>query len=154
MNDCCTSARGHPLAVPPSVNPFDQLRLDADIDVCGFALHAGEIGRCRAYPLDNFGQKIDKAGHRAAPRCCRLPRMPWAEEAARLGWSEVDLFGVDADRPYTRLDGMGLVPALDGCKIVALSAEGAVLETTGGARQSYRRKPEQPGRALVWKIGS
>ena len=43
------------------------------------------------------------------------------------------------DRPYTRIDGLGLVPALDGCKIVALSAEGAILETPGGARQSYRR---------------
>jgi hypothetical protein len=50
--------------------------------------------------------------------------------------------------------GPGLVPALDGCKIVALSAEGAVLETTGGARQSYRRKADRPGRVLVWKIGS
>ena len=75
-------------------------------------------------------------------------------EAARLGWTDLDLFGVDADRPYTRIDGLGLVPALDGCKIVALSAEGAILETPGGVRQSYRRKPEQPGRVLVWKLGS
>ena len=49
---------------------------------------------------------------------------------------------------------LGLVPALDGCKIVALSADGATLETPGGARQSYRRKPDQPGRVLVWKVGS
>ena len=61
---------------------------------------------------------------------------------------------LDADRPYTRIDGLGLVPALDGCKIVALSADGATLETPGGARQSYRRKPDQPGRVLVWKVGS
>jgi len=47
-----------------------------------------------------------------------------------------------------------LVPALDGCKIIALSAEGATLETPAGVRQSYRRKPEQPGRVLVWKVGS
>ena len=64
------------------------------------------------------------------------------------------LVGVDADRPYTRLDGLGLVPALDGCKIVGLTAEGAILETPGGARQSYRRKPEHPARVLVWKLGS
>jgi len=79
---------------------------------------------------------------------------PWAMEAAQLGWTDLDLFGVDADRPYTRIDGLGLVPALDGCKIVALSAEGAVLETTGGAPQSYRRKADRPGRVLVWKVGS
>ena len=83
-----------------------------------------------------------------------FPASPWAMEAARLGWTDLDLFGVDAERPYARLDGLGLVPALDGCKIVALSAEGAILETPGGARQSYRRNPEQPGRVLVWKIGS
>jgi len=76
---------------------------------------------------------------------------PWAMEAARFGWTDLDLFGVDADRPYTRLDGMGLLPALDGCKIVALSAEGATLETPGGVRQSYRRKAGRPGQALVWK---
>jgi hypothetical protein len=78
----------------------------------------------------------------------------WAAEAVQLGWSDLDQFGVDADRPYTRLDGLGLVPALDGCKIVALTADSAILETPGGARQSYRRKPEQPGRVLVWKLGS
>ena len=79
---------------------------------------------------------------------------PWAEEADRLGWTDLDLFGVDADRPYTRIDGLGLVPALDGSKIIALSAEGAILETTGGVRQSYRRKVGRPGRLLVWKVGS
>jgi len=38
---------------------------------------------------------------------------PWAMEAARFGWTDLDLFGVDADRPYTRIDGLGLVLALD-----------------------------------------
>ena len=81
---------------------------------------------------------------------------PWLAEAARLGWTDLDLFGVDADRPYTRIDQLGLVPALDGCKIISLSAESAILETPspGGARQSYRRKPDQPGRVLVWELGS
>ena len=43
---------------------------------------------------------------------------------------------------------------LDGCKIVELSANGAILETPGGSRQSYRRKPDEPGRVLVWELGS
>jgi len=48
------------------------------------------------------------------------------------------------------------VHALDGRKIVSLSAAGAIFETPspGGARQSYRRKPDQPGRVLVWELGS
>ena len=68
---------------------------------------------------------------------------PWVMEAARLGWTDLDLFGVDADRPYTRLDGMGLLPALDGCKIVALSAE---------VRPSKRRVAR--GRAIAAKPSS
>lgn len=54
-----------------------------------------------------------------------------------------NLFGVDA-----RLDGLGLVPGLDGCRIIELSATGAVLDSPSGTRQSYQRKVEQPGRVL------
>ena len=75
---------------------------------------------------------------------------PWAAEAERLGWTELDLFGVNAGRPYVRIDGLGLVPALDGCKIVELSANVAILQTPGGVRQSYRRKADQAGRVPVW----
>jgi len=71
---------------------------------------------------------------------------PWAMEAARLGWTILDLFGVDADLPYTRIDGLGIVPALDGCKIVALSAEGAILETPAGLlSQLPGREMPSPG---------
>ena len=77
---------------------------------------------------------------------------PWAVEAKRFGWSEIELFGVDADRPYARIDGLGLVPALDGCRIVELNETGAILETANGIRQSYRRKVEQPGRMPVWQL--
>jgi hypothetical protein len=78
----------------------------------------------------------------------------WSAEATRHGWEDLDLFGVHATRPSVRPDQAGLVVLLDGCKLVELSANGAVLETPGGTRQSYRRKPEQPGRVLVWEIGS
>jgi len=51
----------HALPAAPRIDPLDQLRLDTDVDVCGFALHAGEDGRCRAHPFDNCGQIIDNA---------------------------------------------------------------------------------------------
>ena len=51
--------------------------------------------------------------------------------------------------PIPGSDGLGLLPLLNGGKIVALDAEGAVLETPGGTRQSYRRKPDRPGRVLI-----
>ena len=77
---------------------------------------------------------------------------PWRVEAERLGWSELDLYGVNADLPYARIDGLGLVPALDGCRIVELSGDAAILLTPGGARQSFRRRPDRPERVLVWEI--
>jgi hypothetical protein len=46
---------------------------------------------------------------------------PWLAGAARLGWSNLHLFGAAADRRYTRIDGLGPLPALGGCQIVALS---------------------------------
>jgi hypothetical protein len=79
---------------------------------------------------------------------------PWSAQAAALGWTELDLFGVHATRPNVRVDQAGLVVLLDGCKIVELSANGAILETPGGTRQSFHRKPDEPGRVLVWEIGS
>ena len=77
---------------------------------------------------------------------------PWRGEAERLGWSDLDLYGVDADRPYTQIDRFGLVPALNGCRIVELSSDAATLQTPGGARQSFRRRPDRPGRVPVWEI--
>jgi hypothetical protein len=50
MHDCGTSARSHPLLVAPSVNPFDELRLNSDIDVCGFMFHYWGIGHSQAMP--------------------------------------------------------------------------------------------------------
>jgi hypothetical protein len=79
---------------------------------------------------------------------------PWSAQAVALGWTEFDLYGVHATRPAIRVDQAGLVVLLDGCKIVELSANGAILETPGGSRQSYRRKPDEPGRVLVWELGS
>jgi len=79
---------------------------------------------------------------------------PWSAQAEALGWTELDLFGVHATRPSVRPDQAGLVVLLDGRKIVELSAYGAILETPGGTRQSYRRKPDEPGRVLVREIGS
>ena len=77
---------------------------------------------------------------------------PLRAEAERLGWSELDLYGVDANRPYTRIDGLGLIPALNGCRIVELSGDAATLQTPGGARLSFRRRPDRPGRVPVWEI--
>ena len=70
----------------------------------------------------------------------------WGEQAAALGWTARDLFGLAdvPDRPasnYQRLsryDLTGLVWLLHGRRVVALTEDTAVIETTTGT-VSYRR---------------
>src|ERR1700741_2975319 len=59
MDDRRRSAWRHSLPSPPGVDPFDQLRLDPDIDVGCLPFHAREVGLCEAALLDNPGRKID-----------------------------------------------------------------------------------------------
>ena len=73
-------------------------------------------------------------------------------QAAALGWGSHDLFGCDAGRPYARLDRAGLLWLLHGDRVVAMTADTATIETSTGARQTYRRKPSEAGRVLAWQI--
>jgi hypothetical protein len=74
----------------------------------------------------------------------------FAETAAALGWDSLDLFGADSNRPFARIDQAGLLLLLGGNKLLTLTADTATIETRTGARQTYRRKPRGPGRALLW----
>jgi len=76
----------------------------------------------------------------------------WAEQAAALGWGPYDLFGCDRDRPFARIDQAGLLWLLNGDKLIALTEDAATIETRTGARQTYRRKPNDPGRVLAWEL--
>lgn len=42
---------------------------------------------------------------------------------------------------------------LNGDKLIALTENTATIETRTGARQTYRRKPTDPGRVLAWELG-
>ena len=76
---------------------------------------------------------------------------PFAERASALGWTALDLFGCDDSRPLARLDRAGLIWLLNGRKLVALTAEMAVVQTRTGTRQTYRR-PREPRRVLAWEL--
>jgi hypothetical protein len=65
----------------------------------------------------------------------------FAEQAAALGWSEVDLYGCDDTRPFARIDQAGLLWSLNGDRLVAITANAATIETRTGARQTWRRRP-------------
>jgi hypothetical protein len=76
---------------------------------------------------------------------------PWAGRAAALGWSTTDVFGVLPVRPLERVDGWGLVPAMGGKEIVALTDTGAWLRTRTGALQSFTRR-DRPGAVPLWQL--
>jgi hypothetical protein len=94
-------------------------------------------------PLRRWRQFVDDVG-------LFLDR--WAAYAVALGWTPFDLFGCDRDRPSTRIDHAGLLWLLNGNKLVALSENTATIEMTTGARQTWRRTANEPGRVLAWEL--
>ena len=76
-----------------------------------------------------------------------------AARARGLGWTALDLFGAHRERPWVRFDCMGLVPLLNGAKVVALSDTEAVIEKPSGARVTWRRRGQVPDETcLVWDL--
>lgn len=79
----------------------------------------------------------------------------WAARAATLGWGPLDLFGCDRERPFVRVDHLGLLWLLYGGTIIELHRDRAIIERDSGARQTYRRRPVEIGRvALAWELSS
>jgi hypothetical protein len=78
----------------------------------------------------------------------------WAGQCSSLGWSLVDVFGVALTAPQARHDAKGLVPLLDGKKIVAVTAELAVIETATGNRLRYFRRKHKPSCPIapIWSL--
>jgi hypothetical protein len=77
-----------------------------------------------------------------------------AERAAAFGWGPLDLFGCDRERPFARLDHQALMWLVNGGTIIELHRDRAIIETPGGARQSYRRRPVEVGAVvLAWELG-
>jgi hypothetical protein len=79
----------------------------------------------------------------------------WAARAAALDWGPLDLFGCDRERPYARVDHLGLLWLVKGGTIVELHRDRAILETEAGVRQTYRRRPVEVGRVvLAWELST
>jgi hypothetical protein len=82
----------------------------------------------------------------------RLVRNGVLAQAAALGWDGLALFGANSAKPFDRVDQMGLVWLVGGRRVVMISADAANLEAPTGSRQTFRRKPGEPGRVLAWKL--
>jgi hypothetical protein len=95
-------------------------------------------------PLKRWQRLVDDVG--------RFLDSPFSTVAAALGWGPLDLFGCNRDRPFARIDQAGLLWLLNGDRLLALTEHTATIETRTGARQTYRRKPSEPGRVLAWEL--
>jgi hypothetical protein len=84
--------------------------------------------------------------------CGRFLDGGWAGRAAALGWTPLDLFGCDRNKPFARLDRQGLLWLLNGCKLIALSEATAVIETPTGARLTFYRHRVASGAVLAWSL--
>jgi hypothetical protein len=77
----------------------------------------------------------------------------WAHYTLALGWTPLDLFGCDRERPWERIDQQGLLWLINGNSLVALSAESAIVEILPDRRETYRRRALEPGRVvLTWDL--
>jgi hypothetical protein len=63
----------------------------------------------------------------------------WGADAARLGWTTFDLFGLCDRAPLARYDLMGLVWALQGRAVIALTLHAATVAATNGAMLRWFR---------------
>ena len=85
--------------------------------------------------------------------CGRFIDGSWAERATSLGWGPLDLFGCDRERPFARIDRLGLLWLLNGRKLLALTEDTAVIETSRSGRLNYRRGLTEVGRVvLAWEL--
>ena len=74
-------------------------------------------------------------------------------EVAELGWSELDVFGVDSDAPAARFDCMGLAALLGATEVTAVDERGAdTMVVATGARQRFRRRQLPPGTVPLWEL--
>jgi hypothetical protein len=78
---------------------------------------------------------------------------PFCASAAALGWGPHDLFGCDHDRPFARIDHLGLLWLLDGGRVLALTANTATIETSNGSILTYRRRAGiEHNKVLAWEL--
>jgi hypothetical protein len=76
----------------------------------------------------------------------------WGDEAAALGWTMQDLFGVHPAAPDARYDAMGLLPLLRGRRVTSITADRATIRTpSGGSLTYYRHRPHREAVA-AWDL--
>lgn len=81
----------------------------------------------------------------------RIHEQGWLARAAALGWSAVDVFGLDPAQPCERVDQAGLAWLIDGGQLAALAADRAAIRLPTGSIQTYYRNAHQQG-VPAWQL--
>lgn len=76
----------------------------------------------------------------------------WASQAAAVGWSAADVFGLHPAAPASRYDGMGLVPLIGGGEVIAVEPDHAVIRMQCGACLTYYLRRLRPDAVPVWDL--
>ncbi len=87
--------------------------------------------RPSAYAIERWEQLLNDGG---------LFLDKWGDKAAALGWKASDIFGVDPRAPEIRYDAMGLVPALEGRSVIAITTDTARIDCGKGGFQTFNRE--------------
>ncbi len=109
----------------------------------------GEMSRRWAAEIERLARlpAISPEGAVALKRARTFISEGWALQAARLGWDEVELFGVCPRAPWQRLDRKG---AAFGGAVQAVTAEAVAY--VGGLRR-YRAQVNNDGGAVpIWEM--
>lgn len=99
-----------------------------------------DLGARQHYPEARARQLVDDAGR-------FLDR--FGNEAARLGWSAVDVFGTKDPSGITSMPA-GLVPLISGGIIESIGADRATIRMSDGGIVVYLRRP-RPGLSSDWE---
>jgi len=102
---------------------------------------AAEIERLARLPV------VSPEGAEALKRAQAFIAEGWALQAVRLGWDEVDLFGVCPLKPWARLDRKG---AAFGGAIQAITQD--AMTYVGGLRRYRAQVNNDGGAVLIWEL--
>src|SRR5262249_26308216 len=106
--------------------------------------------------LRQFSASVPKDRRRQAMQDGRAFLDKWGEQAAALGWTAANLFGLHrpSNKPVPdylclgRYDETGLIWTLQGREVVALTEESAAIRTQSGTITTYRKgRPPELGQA-------
>ncbi|MDD2324619.1 MAG: hypothetical protein PHW63_01205 [Alphaproteobacteria bacterium] len=138
-----------PVSIDPDTYTFDERAAIIEADGVDRAWAEGFATLCTmprpsAYSQSRWDQILNDGG-------LFLDR--WKGTVLALGWLPVDVFGVCLDAPVWRLDQMGLVPLLEGRRVIDITADTARIDCGQGVIHTYRRLPRDLRGFCLWELG-